>query len=75
MASQSNGGAPETTILRALTDSVCFLTRMQIHDTMGNESIADCQVTTVGNNWVLTINTDVGGGDPDIICEARCINW
>lgn len=48
---------------------------MDVHDAMNNESRADCQVSIFGANWILTVNTDLGSGDPDVECAARCISW
>lgn len=72
---QANGGDPLSATLQSASRSVCFLTRMQIHDTMGNQSMADCHVSSNGATWFLTVNTDVGSGDPDVECRARCISW
>ena len=54
---------------------MCFLTRVQLHDTMKNESLFDCHVRISGGQWQLYVNSDNGDGDPDIRCGARCMTW
>ena len=78
-----NGGGPPSTENTGVPvgRSVCFLTRMSIHDAMLDESLAECLVyedaapPTGTGNWILSVNSDLGSGDPDVECTARCIRW
>lgn len=53
----------------------CFLVGYELHDTMANESLGRCFVEIATGNWQLRADVTEGGGDPDLICRARCLTW
>lgn len=73
----SNGSPVLTTALGSTTRRVCFLATYYLHDTMADESVAECHVERdgAGTGWQLRANVDLGSGDPDLTCVARCITW
>lgn len=72
---EANGASGATNLGAANGRRMCFLTRVQFHDTFRNESLGDCYVQVSGSNWRLFVNADNGDGDPDIRCSARCLSW
>lgn len=71
----ANGDSGVTNLGASDGRRLCFLARVQFHDTFRNESLGDCHVRVSSGNWQLFANADNGDGDPDIRCRARCMSW
>lgn len=68
-------GADKRT-LTSTSDSICFLTRIEISGIQGPEDTSSCaiEVDEFTGFWQLIATADEGGRS-EIRCNARCLTW
>ena len=79
IAAWVKGTAYTGTDSKALTDasnSVCFLTRVELGGIQGPEDVSSCAVTLDDFTGYWQVGATVAeGGKSEIQCNARCIVW
>jgi hypothetical protein len=74
-ASVTNGGVDLDGTITLTTESICFLTGVQMQDIDTSDEIGACRIVEFGTGnkiWQLQAIVSPSGKDGDVWCEATC---